>query len=104
MGSYFDEQTIKPKNPDDLEELKNVFQEIVEQCLYDYGHAGYTGTFAEKDPDDLLVVEELDGVTKTVWSLDEARKHAMDCNDKWGPTFAYRLNDGSWYIAGWCSN
>ena len=104
MGSRFDEQIIVLDNLDDQGELRERFQEVVSDCLYNHGHAGYTGTLAEKDPNELEIIEELDGVKREAWDLKEARKHAEGHNDKWGPAFAYRLMDGSWYIAGWCSD
>jgi hypothetical protein len=91
MGANFDEITLSKMTE---AKLKQAWQKIVEQCLYDYGHAGYTGTFAEKDG-----LEVIPGT----WELDKARKHAED-NDKWGPAWAYRLQSGEWLIAGWCSD
>jgi hypothetical protein len=43
MGAEYQENIITGKD------FAHAFDELVESCLYDYGHAGYTGTFAEKD-------------------------------------------------------
>lgn len=104
MGASFDDRIFMPKKPGDRKELEDKFWQIVEECLHWHGHGGYTGTFAEKDPDEILVIDEIDGLKKEIWTHKEAREHAMEHNDKWGPVFAYRLKGDSWYIAGWCSS
>ena len=66
-------------------DLNKVFTEAREQALYDYGHAGYTGTIAEK------FEVELRAGGKVFASRVEAGVFADSDtihNDKWGPAFA----------------
>jgi hypothetical protein len=77
------------------EELKQKFFELKEQDEYNYGHAGYTGTFAEK-----MDIDIIDGVM----TGKEAEEYTQDNNDKWENAFAIKLDDGRWYIGGWCSS
>ena len=84
--------------------LKRVFAEVIEEEVYLFGHGGYTGTFAEKDPEDIEIVTELDGEPKDAWTESEAREHAMNNADKGGPALAYPLDTGDWFIGAWCSS
>lgn len=91
MGGEYQDMTVKCKK----NELEEKFNEIVKQCEWDFGHAGYTGTFAEKDG-----VKVIEGN----WTEDGARTDCEDNNDKWGPAFAYFIAKDTWYIGGWCSS
>jgi hypothetical protein len=80
--------------------LRAQWKAVVKQCEYDYGHAGYSGTFAEK-PD-------IDISNSTFDNDHDASEHVMEVNDKWGPVDAVKVKDKSeagwhWYIGGWCS-
>lgn len=92
MGGYFQEEIVEAK---DSNELAKIFDKMVMDAAWDHGHMGYTGSFAEKRD-----IEVIDGV----WTEEDAYEHALNNNDKWGPAFAYKLDDGKWYIAGWCSS
>ena len=96
MGAYYQEEIVIVDNE---KELQKKFDRIVEQCLYDYGHNGYTGTLGEKTE---LEVKKLPG--RVFWLIDEAKKYAFESNDKWGPAWAYQLSENEWLIAGWCSS
>ena len=62
----------------------------VEQAAYDYGHAGYTGTIAEKN--DYVIVsgklplDEAEALADEMISDDDHR-----ITDKWGPAGAIPL-------------
>ena len=79
------------------EELQAKYRDMVNECLYNDGHGGYSGTFAEK-PD-------LDVLSDTFDTEDDAREFCID-NDKWGPSWAVRVEqpEPHWYIGGWCSS
>jgi hypothetical protein len=77
------------------EELSKKFLELKEKDEYNYGHAGYTGSFAEKE--DIDIIDE-------VMTLEKAEAYTQDNNDKWGNAFVIKLVDGRWYIGGWCSS
>ena len=76
-------------------QAREKYAELVRERQWDYGHGGYSGTFAEKPE---LTVRAGD------WTERDAEQDAADNNDKWGPTFAYRLDTGAWYFTGWCSS
>lgn len=97
MGGNFDEDHIRAKND---KELLDAWPEFHERHLYDYGHAGYSGTFAEKPG--VKVIQPPQG--QPFWDESEAEDHAMNNNDKWGVAFAYRVDEERYYIAGWCSS
>ena len=75
--------------------LQAKYRAIVEQCQWESGHGGYSGTFAEKP--------EL-RIMRGTWTREDARDHCQNENDKWGASFAYQLDTGGWYIGGWCSS
>jgi hypothetical protein len=92
MGAYYQSATINAK---DEKELKEKYRDLVEQCRWESGHGGYSGTFAEKW--DLRII-------RGAFGREEAEGHCEDKNDKWGPSYAYDLGDGLWYVGGWCSS
>lgn len=92
MGGEYTDTIVKCER----QELNDLFRAIVDQAAWDHGHGGYTGTFAEKHE---LLIQRGDD-----WTLETAREHCSEHNDKWGPAFAYHLADGRWYIGGWCSS
>lgn len=85
------------------------FREAVESAQYNYGHAGYTGTIAEKDS---FVVIQFDPI-----ALNDAQALAdklLEDNDpriddKWGPAGAipfFQNKPGvieGWLFFGWAS-
>jgi len=63
------------------------FNEAVEQAQYAHGHAGYTGTIAEKDSF-VMIVEAKDGLPRSAAiALAEKLTDEDDprVDDKWGP-------------------
>jgi len=86
--------------------LEDTFNDLVEQALYDHGHAGYSGTIAEKPAVRLY---------PTTMTLDQAAQFIAggswwDNHDKWGEAEAIAVTEGSggprvgWYIFGYASS
>lgn len=93
MGAEFVDERLKATTRDEaISEVK----QIIEQCLHDYGHAGYTGTFAESDGVNVVEREMKDYDEAYDWLIDNCRK--------WGPVLVVKtMADG--YVAGaWCSS
>ena len=89
--------------------VKEAFDYAVNEAQYDYGHAGYTGTIAEKD--EYTVISDTAGKSR-----DEANELADKLlrdsderiDDKWGPAGAIRFNvegqQPGWLFFGWASS
>jgi hypothetical protein len=97
MGAAYVEHRVSVEDPEySFKTLRETeFQEYLsdnDMTLSDYD--GYSGTLYEKQG---LIVH------KTPCDLLDAQELLMQ-NDKWDPAEAYRLNDGSWLIGGWCSS
>lgn len=76
-------------------DLREAFSAAIEQAQYDYGHAGYTGTIAEKH--DVVVIEstpmseqDADALANRLISKDDPR-----ISDKWGPAGAIAIASGT---------
>lgn len=66
-------------------DARKAFREAVEQAKYAHGHAGYTGTIAEKDSfvtvaDSPLPLPEARALAERLVSEEDPR-----IDDKWGP-------------------
>lgn len=107
--------------------VSDAYSKAVEDALHWYGHAGYTGTIAEKDgfteyvvADDRAneVVGLLERAAEKSWderpSLelealgaivghDTARRMVDVYNDKWGPAVAIKIAPGQWHFCGYAS-
>lgn len=67
---------------------QDAFNQAVEEARYKYGHAGYTGTIAEKPGYEIVSSEPL--------SLEDADKFIKDTinkNPKWGEAWAIKVCD-----------
>lgn len=87
--------------------MKDAFLDAVQQAQWDYGHAGYTGTLAEKG-----------GYTNLTHACPgkdrESRMKAINegwdsplwdlVRDKWGPAGAVELEPGVFCFFGWASS
>ena len=77
--------------------LNEAFNSIVEQAQYDHGHAGYSGSFAEKDSFAIhdVVMDEAN-------AYDYCQEHAT----KWGDAIFIPLNEErtEWYLGAVCSS
>jgi hypothetical protein len=79
---------------------KEAFASAVEQARYDHGHAGYTGTIAEKRSFVVLAVPK--GQDPVEYALSDAALALVD--DKWGPAGCVALGNGEWMFFGWASS
>jgi hypothetical protein len=88
---------------------KDAFDSAVREAQYDYGHAGYTGTIAEKD--EFTVISDAVGMTRTM-ATALAEKLLRDgdkrIDDKWGPAGVIRFGEvgqePGWLFFGWASS
>jgi len=87
-------------------DIESAFRAAHQQACYDYGHAGYTGTIAEKDS----YVQIDDGRVFTPKDAAELAQQLIDDDDariadKHGPAGALKLSEpGSWLFFGWASS
>lgn len=76
-------------------DVNAAFRAVVEQAQYDFGHAGYTGTIAEKD--EYVVIDGGPRAEDEAEAL--ANKLINDCDsridDKWGPAGAIPVHGGT---------
>lgn len=79
------------------------FAAAVAQAHYDYGHAGYTGSIAEKDG--WVVITTTPMTHKAAHELADQLMDAEDprIDDKWGPAGAIPIDTGEWLFFGWAS-
>lgn len=89
------------------EDMQEAFVAARDQAQYDHGHAGYTGTIAEKGSVTLIQSDPL----SRLGARDLANKLIADCDpriaDKWGPAGALRVVDkdhDGWLFFGWASS
>jgi hypothetical protein len=89
--------------------VKEAFDSAVTSARYDYGHAGYTGTLAEKS--EFTVISDTEGMTREAADA-LADKLLFDgdkrIDDKWGPAGAIRFDvpgeEPGWLFFGWASS
>lgn len=108
--------------------VHEAFNECVRRSEYDYGHAGYTGTIAEKEgyvlidvPNGYTCDQVVEGLEDTMWETKpaaawqafidrhgegEAARIASIYHDKWGPAVAMALegHDNCWLFTGYASS
>lgn len=84
------------------ETAEEAFRAAVSQAQYDYGHAGYSGTLAEKgDYVSIPLPDDADASEYANKLMDDGDKRI---DDKWGPAGVIALGDGEWLIFGWASS
>lgn len=109
MGAYQFETSQKGATPTEA------FCAARDQALWDYGHAGYTGTIAEKDGYELFSIPTGHTLEEVVEAL--ARSYDVDnkidwlpnrmievYNDKWGPAVCLPAGEGEWLFTGFASS
>lgn len=76
-------------------DLRAAFNTAVEHAQYDYGHAGYTGTIAEKD--DVVVIESTPMSERDAENLANRLIYDGDprIDNKWGPAGAIAIGSGT---------
>jgi len=82
--------------------VAEAFHAAVERARYEDGHAGYTGTIAEKSS--WTVIQPAAGE-----SPEDCANRLLDDDDrriadKWGPAGAIKVGDGDWLFFGWASS
>lgn len=88
---------------------KEAFQAAQEEARYNYGHAGYTGTIAEKDSFVQIYLAphrlgELKGKNHPYYEYDPDDPNWDKVDDKWGPAGCIDLDDGRYLFFGWASS
>lgn len=82
---------------DTKDEVISEFNVICNQARHDYGHAGYTGTFAEAPGIDFPR-----GRQKT--TEKEAKEWLVEHAEKWEDALAVPLIGGGYLVGGWFSS
>jgi hypothetical protein len=104
MGAYTFTTKAKGKT------AREAFDAAVRQAEWDHGHAGYTGTIAEKSEFVLIPIPD----DAEPWDFVEGLMEADDprIRDKWGPAGCVLLSKRSsglsdedeWLFFGWASS
>ncbi len=81
---------------------KEAFHNCVESALYDYGHAGYTGTIAEKDS--YVIIELPEGKEPENYADELIDECDPRIDDKWGPAGCIDCGSGEYLFFGWASS
>ena len=84
--------------------VQDAFTNARYEAAWDYGHAGYTGTIAEKDS--FVVIPDAPSNPKEAEAF--AYKMIADdddlISDKWGSAGAIALGNNTWLFFGWASS
>lgn len=102
MGGEYYSLTIQAKTD---EEAIAEFERVKERCLYERGHGGYTGTFAEKEKIKILPpppCRRTPSKERKFWTKAELDAFAQE-QDKWGDAFSGKINETEYYLCGNCS-
>jgi hypothetical protein len=85
------------------------FDLVKAQAKYDYGHAGYTGTIAEKPgfrifepPEGMTPREFIHAIESDKIADDEKVMEFYD--DKWAPAVCVQVEEDLWTFLGWASS
>lgn len=81
---------------------KQAFEAAVADAKHDYGHAGYTGTIAEKRT--FVLVTPPAGADPRAYANKLIDDGDRRIDDKWGPAGVIALGDGKWLFFGWASS
>ncbi len=85
------------------ESPEDAFSAAVEQAQYMYGHAGYTGTIAEKGSFTLIPESEVGDEDPMEFADELINNRDHRINDKWGPAGAIKTGENSYLFFGWAS-
>ena len=102
MGGEYYKRTVQAETD---EQAIAQFEKIVEECKYERGHGGYTGTFAEKSSIKILPPPKCRRTPeqeRRFWTIEELDKFAWE-QDKWGDAFGGKINAEQYYLCGCCS-
>ncbi len=96
MGAEIFIQKEQGKTP------QEAFKNAVREAEYNYGHAGYTGTIAEKDSYILIdLPEEMEAQKYAEFLINEDDSRIAD---KWGPAGCIPLDKNEYLFFGWASS
>ena len=84
--------------------LEEAFNAAVDYARYMHGHAGYSGTLAEKH--DVVLVSDTPHTVGEAQALADSLIEQRDprIDDKWGPAGAIRIDKTTWLFFGWASD
>lgn len=68
---------------------------MCDQARYDYGHAGYSGSFAEK--------HDIEFIKQKFATIQQAEEYIDEHAEKWGAALIARTDEGYCFGA-WCSS
>lgn len=94
MGAVFNFEQLEATNDRDA---KKEVESLICQARYEYGHGGYTGSFAEVDGCLINKSFLFDSIFATEEWLGE---HA----EKWGPAIIVLTKDGIYCVGAICSS
>jgi len=94
MGAQFNCVTLKATTD---EAAKAEALEVIEQAAYDYGHAGYSGSFAECSDATLCTSPTHEGEA-------EAEKWLSENCQKWENALVVKTDRGTYLMGAWCSS
>jgi hypothetical protein len=80
---------------------KEAFNAACEKARYDFGHAGYTGTIAEKI--EFVTITLPAGYEPGDYAHELLEQDDPRVSDKWGPAGAIRIDADTWLFFGWAS-
>lgn len=92
MGAEFVCEKVKAREPVQLE---SIHDGLVSQAQYDYGHAGYTGSFAESPGLTIITSIEFD-------DEQTAEDYIYDNAKKWENALAVRIKGTNDWLIGGC--
>jgi hypothetical protein len=85
------------------------FDMLYDQAKYDHGHAGYTGTIAEKPgfrifetPEGMTPKEFIQAIKSDKFAYDEKVMEYYD--DKWAPAVCVQIEEDLWTFLGCASS
>lgn len=87
-------------NPGDVP-AEEAFAQAVKQARYDHGHAGYSGTLAEKD--EFVIIAEDSQMSAEEYAEELIANGDDRIDDKWGPAGCLRTPTGYLFF-GWASS
>jgi len=95
----------------EAENARDAFIKATEDARHLEGHAGYTGTIAEKY-DQVIIDPEKDGKDVSGWTRGDFADYAQNLinegdgriEDKWGPSGCIDTRDGAFILFGWASS
>jgi len=82
-------------------DARDAFNAAVQEAQYDHGHAGYTGTIAEKVGFKIIPLPY--GREPYEYAEDLINESDRRIDDKWGPAGCLKLEDGKYLFFGWAS-